>query len=93
MEDMIEIYIICIRSVVEQSAVVWDSSLTGGEQLDLERVQKVALCIILKNDYTSYSDALEITGLDTLKSRSKKLCHNFAKMCEKLGDQRHVPIE
>ena len=38
MEDMIEIYILYIRSVVEQSAVVWHSSLTGGEQLDLERL-------------------------------------------------------
>ena len=83
MEDMIEIYILYIRSVVEQSAVVWHSSLTGGEQLDLERVQKVALRIILKDDYTGYSDALELTGLDTLKSRRKKLCRNFAKKCAK----------
>ena len=70
MEDMIKIYIIYIHSVVEQSAVVWHISLTGGEQLDLERVQKVALCIILKDDYTGYSDALELTGLENLEGRN-----------------------
>ena len=63
--DLIEIYILYIRSVVEQSAVVWHSSLTKAEQNDLERVQKVALRIILKEQYSSYLDALDITGLDT----------------------------
>ena len=82
-EDMVEIYTLYIRSVVEQSAVVWHSSLSKGEQLDLERVQKVALRIILKDEYTSYSDALLLTGLETLKSRRKKLCLNFAKKCVK----------
>ena len=51
-EEMIDIYYLYIRSVVEQSAVVWHSSLTKGEQLDIERVQKVALRIILKDEYT-----------------------------------------
>ena len=81
--DLIEIYILYIRSILEQSAVVWHSSLTVGEQLDLERVQKVALRLILKDDYTSYSEALELTGLDSLKTRRKKLCLNFAKKCVK----------
>ena len=72
-----------IKSVLEQSAVVWHSSLTGGEQMTLERVQKVALKLILKDDYTSYSDALELTGLDSLKTMRKKLCLNFAKKCVK----------
>ena len=81
--DLIEIYILYIRSVLEQSAVVWHSSLTAGEQMDLERVQKVALKLIPKDDYTSYSDALELTVLDSLKTRRKRLCLNFAKKCVK----------
>ena len=32
-KDLIEIYILYIRSVVEQSAVVWHSALTKGEHL------------------------------------------------------------
>ena len=39
-EDLVNIYILYIRSVLEQSAVVWHSSITKGEQMDIERVQK-----------------------------------------------------
>ena len=59
-----------IRSVVEQAAVVWHSSITKGEQLDLERVQKVAFRIILKDHYINYTHALRITGMPSLKERS-----------------------
>ena len=54
-----EIYYLYIWSVVEQSAVVWHGSRTKGEQLDIERVQKIALRIILKEQYTGYSNALQ----------------------------------
>ena len=46
-----------IRSVVEQACVVWHSSLTKGEQLDIERIQKVAMRIILKDEYINYTHA------------------------------------
>ena len=69
--------------MLEQSAVVWHSSITKGEELDIERVQKVALKIILSEQYKSYSEALELTGLDSLKFRRKKLCLNFAEKCLK----------
>ena len=82
-EDLIDIYFLYIRSIVEQSAVVWHSSLTKGEQNDLERVQKVALRIILREQYTTYLEALELTGIETLKARRAKLCLNFAKKCVK----------
>ena len=82
-EEMINIYCLYIRSVVEQCAVVWHRSLTKGEQHDLERVQKVALRIIMQENYSTYSDALKVTGLDTLKARRAKLCLNFAKGCIK----------
>jgi hypothetical protein len=88
--DLVEIYTLYIRSVVEQCAVVWHSSLKTGEQVDLERVQKVALRVILKENYTSYSEALELTGLETLKARRKKLCLNFAKKCLKSEATRDI---
>ena len=47
-EDLVTIYILYIRSVLEQSAVVWNSSISKGEQLDIERVQKCALRESLK---------------------------------------------
>ena len=81
--DLVQLYILYIRSIVEQSAVVWHSSITKGEQKDLERVQKVALRIILKDDYEYYENALRLTGLETLAARRAKLCLNFAKKCLK----------
>ena len=42
-EDLLEIYIIFIRSVLEYCCVVWHSSLTLEQQDDLECVQQVCL--------------------------------------------------
>ena len=82
-EDLICIYVLFIRSRVEYSAIVWHSSLTQGEEIELERVQKVALRLILKEDYGDYESALRKTNLKTLKSRRKDLCEQFAKKCVK----------
>ena len=81
LEDLVLIYILYIRSVVENSAVVWHSSLTKGQALEIERVQKVALRIILKHDYLNYENALKITSLPTLSDRRVHLCKTFAKKC------------
>ena len=56
--DLSTIYILYIRSVLEQSCQVWHSSLTFENLTDLERVQKNALKIILQDDYISYENAL-----------------------------------
>ena len=55
--DMKQIYISYIRSLVEQSSNVWHSSLTNENVVDLERVQKIALKIILKDKYKTYENA------------------------------------
>ena len=47
-EDLKDIYILFIRSILEQSATVWHSSITAENSSDLERVQKSALKVILK---------------------------------------------
>ena len=82
-EEMVQIYILYIRSLLESSAVVWHSSLTNGEVVEFERVQKVALRIILDNDYETYSQALELTNLQTLDERRTLLCKKFALNCAK----------
>ena len=82
-EEMVEIYIMYIRSVLESSAVVWHSSITKGEEIEIERVQKVALRIILKENYECYDRALNITSLETLKERRTQLCQSFAQKCTK----------
>ena len=69
LEEMINIYILYIRSILETSAVVWHSSIKQCDEMVLERVQKVALRIILNDDYESYFHALHATGLTTLSQQ------------------------
>ena len=82
---MVNIYVLFIRSVVEQSCVVWHSALSEDDHIALERVQKAALRIILDCKYTDYSSALFLTNLDTLQSRRKYLCLKSAQKCVKTG--------
>ena len=82
-EDLLNIYVLYVRSILEQSCQVWHSSLTLENFQDLERVQKNALRIILQEDYMSYSHALNMTGLSTLFVRRELLCLRFAKSCLK----------
>ena len=82
-EDLITIYILYIRSVLEQSCQVWHSSLTFENLTDLERVQKNALKIILRDNYISYESALDKDGIQCLVERREILCLKFAKSCVK----------
>ena len=63
--------------------MVWHSSLTQKNRNDLERVQKSALRLILKDRYTSYKDALDVMKIVSLETRREKLCFKFAKACLK----------
>ena len=78
---MVDIYILYIRSILETSAVVWHSSLTQSEIKAIERVQKVALRIILRQNYENYEQALQLVELPTLYARRTVLCINFAEQC------------
>ena len=49
----------------------------------MERVQKSALRIILKENYTNYEEALETLMLAKLSDRREKLSLKFAKNCVK----------
>ena len=82
-QEMVNIYVLYIRSILESLAVVWHSSITKYEEIQLERVQKTALKIILASEYDTYSTALFLTGLETLSERRKFLCIKFAKNCIK----------
>ena len=61
-DDLINIYILYIRSIVEQQGQVWHSSLTLENLQNLERIQKNALQIILQDEYKDYNNALYVTG-------------------------------
>ena len=80
-EDMLNIYKLYIRSVVEQNCPVWHHSLSQEDRANIERVQKVACKIILQELYSEYEEALPLLGLETLFQRREKLCLTFAKKC------------
>ena len=69
--ELKNIYVIFIRSVLEQSATVWHSSLTEENKNDLERVQKSAVRIIMGNKYKGYIKSLETLELETLDERKR----------------------
>ena len=81
--DLKSIYLTFIRSILEQSSVVWHSSLSSKNRRDLERVQKAAVRVILKKNYTSYKDGLQKLRINTLDERREVLCLRFAKNCIK----------
>ena len=62
---------------------MWHSSLTKENREDLERVQKAALKVILKEDYLNYEDALKLTNLQSLDDRRQMIAMRFAKNCLK----------
>ena len=81
--DLKQIYTLFVRSILEQSAVVWHSSLTEENKSDLERVQKSAVKIILGDSFTGYKKALNILNLQSLDERREELCLKFARKCTK----------
>ena len=81
--DLVEIYVLYIRSILEHSCQVWHLNITEEEAMDLDRVQKVAFKIILQDNYIDYEHALESLHLETLKARRNNLCLKFAKKCVK----------
>ena len=83
LEDLKTVYISFIRSLLEQSATVWHSSLSNENSEDLERVQKSACRIMLQEQYRGYRNALNRLELETLGERRENLCLNFALKCAK----------
>ena len=82
-EDLLDVYILFIRSVVEYCTVVWHSSITIELIKRIEMVQKTCLRVILGDSYISYGAALEMCNLDTLFDRREARCLTFAKKCLK----------
>jgi hypothetical protein len=79
--ELKNIYILYIRSLLEQSCTVWHSGLTEENAQDLERIQKSALRIILQESYSTYENALNFLEIETLYDRREALCLSFAKKC------------
>ena len=82
-EDLVLIYCQYIRSVMEFNSSVWFSTITQEEKDDLEKVQRCAIKLIMKEEYQTYEDALERLKLQNLSDRREMLALRFAKKCTK----------
>ena len=62
---------------------MWHSFLTSENLEDIERIQKSAVKIIVKNMNIDYEKAPDYLELDLLSERRKHLCLQFARQCLK----------
>ena len=88
-EDLTDVYIKQVRSVLEFGVPVWNGSITKEEVNDIERVQKTFLHILLGQNYLNYECALEVSGLDSLVFRRTALCLRFAKKTARNPKHQH----
>ena len=78
-DEMVHLWTIFCRSVLEQSCAVWHSSLTQENIDDLERTQKSFCKMVLKEKYISYENALFKLNMESLHERRQILQLKFAK--------------
>ena len=77
-EDLLDVYKLFIRSIIEYCSVVYHSRLTEAQSDKIERIQKTCLKVILNEMYIDYQSALEMTGLESLRNRRFKRCLSFS---------------
>ena len=88
-QDKLHIYKTYIRSVLEQSCVVWSAGISKQNERELERVQKVSVRLISGN-YKSYTEALKNLELETLTKRREILSNRFSEKCVKNDRTKHM---
>ena len=57
-EEMVHLWILFCRSVLEQSCVVWTTSITQENIEDIERTQKTFATFVLRKKHQNYENAL-----------------------------------
>ena len=77
-EKLFDVYTKEIRSLLELAVPVWHSGLTKLQSNNIERIQKIAFKMILKENYTNYDVACNLLATQTLQERRVKLCRIFA---------------
>ena len=76
--QLFDIYTKEIRSILEMAVPVWHSGLTCQQSQDIERIQKLAMKIILGDNYINYQLACNTFATLTLELRREKLCFKFS---------------
>ena len=75
---IVDYYLKEIRVLAEQGVAIWNGGLTKNQIRDLEKIQKVALKIILADGYNEYDRACAKFSINTLSERRLELCTNYA---------------
>ena len=75
---ILDFYFKDICPLTEHGVAVQNSGLMKGQEADLEKVQKVALTIILEDNYISYDVACTLMNILALNLRRIDLCTTFA---------------
>lgn len=91
--EMFDIYIKEVRSILELAVPVWHPGLTKQQSLDIERIQKVAFKIILKEKYSNYDMACNWFSAQTLEARRTQLCLKFGRKNLKSENSMFTPIK
>ena len=80
---ILDVYLKEVRSILELAVPAWHSGLTRKQSAEIERIQRIAVNIILckpgERNKLSYRKSIDVLGLDSLEKRRLKLCENFAK--------------
>ena len=79
--EMVRLWVVYCRSVLEQSAVLWQGGLTEENRESLERTQKSFVKLIMKGKMTNYEESLSQLNLLTLDKRRDILSLRWAKKC------------
>ena len=79
--DLVFVYTGYVHPIVEFVCLVWHGSINVHQTQQIKRIQRKACRIILGSTYTSYTDVLTLTGLQTLEERRIHLCTHYAKKC------------
>ena len=87
MQDLVKIWTCFIRPTTEYVAPLWHPAISIAEKVQIERLQKRALRIIMGSDYPGYDNALKMLNLSTMHDRREDLTKKFAKSI--LNSQKH----
>ena len=84
-QDLKKIYLTYIWSVLDHSSVHWHRSLSQKNIKPLERVQKVAVRVIMGKNFNNYQESLLELNLKNLNARRQDMCLNFVYICLNTG--------
>ena len=90
---LFDVYCKEVRSILEMAVPVWHAGLTNKQTADIEKVQKLAFRIILRDKYVSYQVACATFSALTLAERRLQICSKFAKKNLKSENSFFTPIQ